>query len=118
MIKFAFKKAIKKIKNIKLDLKNPDLRKKVVKHLGNVAIAGLSLVFLSPAGAIDPNATTTINNEASKTALNEALKVSRSKPALSLAAVITCCACIPLAGIAASPTMCIACGILIAKVIG
>jgi hypothetical protein len=102
----------------KLDLKNPEVRKKVGRHLGNVALASLSLVFLAPAGAIEQNSTIAVNNEAGKTALNEALKVARSKPALSVATLITCVACIPVAGAVASPAMCIACGILISKVIG
>jgi len=37
---------------------------------------------------------------------------------LSIAAGITCIACVPVAGVAASPGMCIACGILIAKTLG
>jgi hypothetical protein len=103
----------------KLDLKNPEVRKKATRHVGNVALACLSVVFLAPAGgAIDSNTTVAVNNEAAKTALSEALKVTRSKPALSLAAMITCVACAPVAGAAASPALCVACGILIAKVIG
>lgn len=107
----------------KLDLKNPEVRKGLRKHarrhVGNVAVACLSLVFLAPAGgAIETNSTIAVNNEAAKTALNEALKVARSKPALSVAGAIVCLACPPVAGAAASPAMCVACGILIAKVIG
>jgi hypothetical protein len=50
-----------------------------------------------------------------KEVANGALEVAKSKPALALACGITCLACIPAAGAAASPGMCIACGILIAK---
>lgn len=110
-----------RVKNLikKLELKNPEVRKKATRHVGNVALACLSLVFLAPAGgALDHNTTLAINNEAGKTALNEALKVARSKPALSVATIIVCAACPAVAGLAASPAMCVACGILIAKVIG
>ena len=106
----------------KLNLKDPKVRKKFVKHLGKVGIACFSLAITTSlypvaATAID-NSTIAINNEAGKTVLNEALKVSRTKPALSLAAVIVCFACVPVGGLVASPAMCIACGILITKVIG
>jgi hypothetical protein len=105
----------------KLNLKDPKVRKKFVKHLGKVGIACFSLAVttsLYPVAAIANNSTIAINNEAGKTVLNEALKISCTKPALSLAATIVCLVCVPVAGVAASPAMCIACGILIAKVIG
>lgn len=97
----------------RVDLKNPEVRKSLRKHarrhIGNVAVACVSLVFLAPAGgALDHNSTLAVNNEAAKTALNQALKVSRSKPALSLATAIVCLACPPVAGAAASPGMCVA----------
>ena len=60
----------------RLALKNPAVRKKFVGHLGKVAIACLSVTFLSSATAID-NSTIAINNEANKSALNETLKVMR-----------------------------------------
>jgi len=56
--------------------------------------------------------------ESGKEALNAALKTARQKPALSVAAAISCLACAPAAGIGASPSMCIACSILLAKVLG
>jgi hypothetical protein len=106
----------------KLNLKDPKVRKKFVKHLGKVGIACFSLAVTTSlypvaATAID-NSTIAINNEAGKTVLNEALKVSRTKPTLSIAAAIVCLACVPVTGLAVSPAMCIACGILITKVIG
>jgi len=74
----------------------------------------------STAGAIDPveAANQVAGSEGAKEALNAALKLTRSKPALTVASVITCAACIPVAGAAASPGLCIACGILIAKTVG
>jgi hypothetical protein len=109
----------------KLNFRNPEVRKafkrKGLKHLGKVGVACLSLAvtasFCPSATAID-NSTIAINNEVSKNALNVALKVTRSKSSVSVVTLITCVACIPVAGAAASPAMCIACGILIAKVIG
>lgn len=56
--------------------------------------------------------------EGKKEALNQALKVARSKLALSIAAGITCLTCAPAASVTASPGLCIAGGILIAKVFG
>jgi hypothetical protein len=50
--------------------------------------------------------------------MNSALKAANSKPAMTGATSIVCLACVPLAGAAASPGMCIACGILIAKTLG
>jgi hypothetical protein len=109
-----------------INLKNPEVRKvfkkKFVRHVGKVTVTCLSLVAVATlssatAAALD-NSTIIVNSEAGKSVLNEALKVTRSKPALSVAAVITCVACIPVAGVVASPAMCVACGILIAKVIG
>jgi hypothetical protein len=95
-----------------LNLKHPGLQKKFVRHLGKVSLACLSVAFLSAAAAVN------LKNEAGKTVLNEALKISRSKPALSVAMTIICIACIPAAGAVASPAMCVACGILIAKLVG
>jgi hypothetical protein len=73
-----------------------------------------------PTRAIDTTqaAKDVVASEGGKAALNEAFKAARSTPALTVAAAITCCACIPVAGAAASPGLCIACGILIAKVLG
>ena len=100
-------------------------RKRILRHLGKVAIAFLSAgIMVSPSGAIDPvdAASQAIGaeggREAAKSVLNSALKVAKSKPALSTATGIVCLACIPVAGAAASPGLCIACGILIAKTFG
>lgn len=60
-----------------------------------------------------------IGAEGGKKALEEALKVARGKPALAVASSIVCLACVPVAGgVGASASMCVACGILIAKVLG
>ena len=79
----------------------------MLKHLGNVGLATLSLVFItSPVQASDVDkANTVLGTEGDKQALHEALKVAKSKPALSVAAAILCLACIPVAGAAASPRM-------------
>ena len=75
---------------------------------------------VAPAGAVDPSeaAKGVLGTESGKEALNQALKLSRTKPALTLATAITCLACAPAAGVGASASMCIACGILIAKTFG
>ena len=98
-----------------------DFKRKVLKHLGKVGLAILSLTLMAPpVVAIDPveAANQAVASESGKEALNTALKLAKSKPALSTAAAITCIACIPAAGIAASLGLCIACGILIAKTLG
>lgn len=99
----------------------PDSRKKkILNHLSKVGISLLSVSLLlgsSSASAADV-AAQAVTSEGGKEALNAALKLARSKPALSIAAGITCIACVPVAGVVASPGMCIACGILIAKTLG
>ena len=97
------------------------ITKSAIKHLGQVGLAILSFTFLaSPVAASDPAqvAKDTLATEGGKEVLNEALKVARSKPALSVATTIVCVACVPVAGASASASMCVACGILLAKVIG
>jgi uncharacterized Tic20 family protein len=98
-------------------------KKKILNHLSKVGMSMLSVSLLlgsSPALAINSAdaAAQTVASEGGKEALNMALKIAKSKPALSVAAGITCIACIPVAGVAASPGLCIACGILIAKTLG
>ena len=106
-------------------MKKIEKRKLFKKHLGRVGLAALSLVFIStPVNALEPKEliSETLGNdggqELAKEAFNNALKIAKSKPALSVAAGITCLACVPAAGAAASPGLCIACGILIAKTLG
>ena len=98
-------------------------KKRILKHLGNVGMAIVSVSLMtSPAlaASLDPaeTATQVVASEGGKEALNAALKIARSKPALSVATAITCIACVPVAGAAASPGLCVACGILIAKTFG
>lgn len=105
--------------------KKTKFRKRILNHLGKVSLAFLSFTLMSgPASALDPAeaANQVIGSEggqaAAKEVLNNALKVAKGKPALSVAAGIVCVASIPCAGVGASASMCVACGILIAKVIG
>ena len=102
-------------------------KKKVLKHIGKVGMAIFYLtVMTSPMAfaAIDPSEAVeqVLGSEgaaeAGKAAMNSALKAANSKPAMTAATAIVCLACVPLAGAAASPGMCIACGILIAKTLG
>ena len=44
--------------------------------------------------------------------------MAKSRPAISAATTIVCLASIPAAGAVASPGLCIACGILVAKPFG
>ncbi len=98
-------------------------KKKILNHLGKVAMSVFSVSLLlgpSPALAVDSAdaAAQVIASEGGKEALNTALKIAKGKPALSVAAGIVCLSCIPAAGAAASPGLCIACGILVTKVLG
>jgi hypothetical protein len=95
--------------------------KRLLKHVGQVALGIISTTLVvSSAGAVDVSggAKEVAGSEAGKAAVNGVLKVARSKPALSVAASIVCVACVPVAGAVSSPGMCVACGILIAKIIG
>ena len=108
-------------------LQKKKLRRRVLTHLGKVGLAVVSLALVtSPTPAIAVEPTEAINqvmgseggSQIAKEALNAALKAAKSKPAMSTATGIVCLACVPAAGAAASPAMCIACGILIAKTFG
>jgi hypothetical protein len=102
-------------------MRNFITKKRVLKHLGHVGMAVLSLTLMTSAvSAVEPAqaANQVIAVEGGKAALNRALTVAKTKPALATAATIVCFACIPVAGAAASPGLCIACGILIAKTLG
>jgi hypothetical protein len=97
--------------------------KKILTHLGKVGMSLFSVSLLlapSPVLAVDAAdaAAQVVAAEGGKEALNAALKIANSKPALSVATGIVCLACIPIAGAVASPGLCIACGILIAKTLG
>lgn len=101
--------------------KNKSRRKRILKHLGNVAMAMVSLsLVISPISAVEPNEIlgSEGGRQATKEALDAALKMAKSKPAMSAATTIVCLACVPAAGAVASPGMCIACGILVAKTFG
>ena len=105
-----------------MDKDKTTIKKQIVNHLGKVGIAIISVALLTPTAAQASDSAQTakevLATEGGKQALNQALKVARSKPALTVASTIVCAACIPVAGASASASMCIACGILIAKVIG
>jgi hypothetical protein len=96
--------------------------KRILKHLGKITMSLITVSLMtSPALAVDP-AGEVIGSEAgrvvAKEAVNGALKLAKSKPAMTTATTIVCLACVPVAGAVASPGMCIACGILIAKTFG
>lgn len=99
--------------------------KRILKHLGKISMALITVSLMtSPALAVDSAeaAGQVIGSEggglAAKEAVNGALKFAKSKPAMTTATGIVCLACVPVAGAVASPGMCIACGILIAKTFG
>lgn len=101
------------------------LKKKALKKLGQVGLGLLQAALIigstgATAEAVDAAeaAKYVEGSEGAKEAVNQALKVARSKPALSIAAGITCLAYIPAAGVASSPSICVTCGILLAKTLG
>jgi hypothetical protein len=100
------------------------------KKVGVAAITGVWILLTSqPAFGVDP-AITPAAAEAGKAAapaptpdmirgaVGEAMSFAKSKPGMSVATAITCLACAPAAGASASPALCVACGILIAKTFG
>jgi hypothetical protein len=100
-------------------------RAKILKYLGSVGMAFVSIALItSPSvAALEPSeiAAQALGNEggrlAAKEALNTALKTMRSKPSLIIATTVVCTSCVPAAGAVASPSLCIACGILVAKIL-
>ena len=76
------------------------------------------VVAVDPAEAANQVMDTEGGKKAAKEALDTAMKMAKSKPAMSTATGIVCLACIPATGAAASPALCIACGILLAKTFG
>lgn len=101
--------------------KKNTIKKRAINHLGRVSLALVSVALMSPpAVAAEPVelAGQALGAEGAKEVLNAALKMARSKPAMSTATGIVCLACVPIAGVASSPGMCVACGILIAKTFG
>lgn len=100
-------------------------KKRILKHLGNVGMAALSFSLMAPsASAIDPGeaAGQVVASEggraAAKAAMDSALKVARSKPSMVAATTVVCISCIPVAGACSSASICLACGIMIAKTLG
>nr|YP_010516882.1 hypothetical protein ON958_pgp036 [Haslea pseudostrearia]UXN44664.1 hypothetical protein [Haslea pseudostrearia] len=101
--------------------KSQNRKKRILNHLGKVSLAILTVILMtSPSLAVDQAQVLGAEggSNAAKEALGGALKVAKSKPAMSVATGIVCLACIPAAGAGASPGLCIACGILIAKTFG
>ena len=116
--------------NIYLYSENFMIEKKTAKRrflnrLGKVGVAALTFSLMtSSASAVDPvdAAGQVVASEggriATKEALNTALKFAKSKPSMVAATTVVCVSCIPVAGMCASASMCVACGILIAKTLG
>lgn len=101
------------------------IKKRMLNHLGSVSLAFISLALMSTPATAGDNAEVVgqaLGSEggelAGKEAINATLKMARSKPAMTAATSIVCLACFPVAGAAASPGLCVACGILIAKTFG
>lgn len=104
------------------------IKRRLISHLGRVSLALISVALIVTPG----NASTTseplelvgesLGNEggrqAAKEAMNSNLKMAKSKPNMTLATRIICVSCVPAAGASASPAVCIACKILIAKTLG
>ena len=98
-------------------IKKQTRKRRLLKHLGKVGMG----ILTPSASAVDPvdAAGQVVASEgsrlAAKEALNTVLKVAKSKPSMVAASTVVCVSCIPVAGTCASASMCVACGILIAK---
>lgn len=101
-------------------IENNSLKKRSLRKVSQIGLALASVAFV--VGSVEAvNAADSAKNlvaaEGGKKVLNQSLNVLRSKPALSIATVIVCYACAPIAEAAASTSFCIACSILIVKVL-
>jgi hypothetical protein len=108
-------------------MKKSKLKRRLLNRLAKSTLAIVSGAFVlsapTQALALEPTelvetAEAVANTQVSKEIVSSALKVMRSRPALSLATSIVCISCAPVVGTATSASLCIACGILIAKTIG
>jgi len=118
MMKNKFLQLRRKTKNVLTSKGVKRVGKNVLKSALVITLASVPVVYSSNAAEIQPVPVSNSTIGGGKEVLNAALKTARQKPALSVAAAITCLACAPAAGLAASPSMCVACGILLAKVLG
>lgn len=111
-------------KSDKIGVKNVGRGKKLVRKVGKVArnaVSAASVLGSATVPAVDRDVDATsevIASKRGKEIINQVLKLLKCKPALTAAAAITCAACVPVAGAVARPGLCIACDILIAKVVG
>ena len=96
----------------------PKHKEHILKHFGQVGLAILSVALMSSPAVVSDPAEVALAGEGGKAVLEQALKAAKSKPALILARTIVRASCIPVAGASASASMCITCGILLAKVMG
>jgi hypothetical protein len=104
LLDFLNNYSINKSKNGKVTFKQKRDLKKLLYHLGIVGLSILSAsLILSPlpVSALEPLETLSQTDglEGAKSVLDEILKLSRAKPALSVAADIPCLACAPAAGV-------------------
>ncbi len=108
--------------------------RKLVKYLGSLTIVFFCANFLlspAPALAIDlivekggkkalkqpaiAVAGGLVGSHPGKKIISQALTTIRSKSAQVFANAIVCLSCVPVAGVTASPVMCLACALLISK---
>jgi hypothetical protein len=84
-----------------LKSKNKVSRKnQLLSHLGKVAMGIASAGFvLAPSSASAIDAADAVGSEGGKKVVNEAFKIARSKPVLSINTGIICIACIIVAGV-------------------
>ena len=100
-------------------------KKRSLGHLKKVGLALLTgSLMVSPSFAVDPvePVSQVIALEESrksvKMVIDSALNLTKGKPAMSLATIIVCGACLLVAGAPVSAGLCIACGVLITKTFG
>ena len=96
-------------------------KKRFFKYLGQVGMAALTFSLMTPAAqAVDPVEATgqVIASEGGRSVTKEALKIAKSKPSMLVATTLVCISCVPIGTTCPSASLCVACGILIAKTMG
>ena len=116
-MKKKFKKVRSTISKTTKRIARSKFTKNVIKSFAVITLATIPAKSVS-ANDIQPVPISNSTVEGGKEVINAVLSGARKKPALSVAAGIICLACAPVAAAPVSASMCVACGILLAKVFG
>lgn len=117
-MKKRFKKVRSTISKTTKKVARSKFTKNAIRSFAVITLATIPATNSVSANDIQPVPLSNSTLEGGKEAINAVLSGARKKPALGVAAAITCLACAPAAAVPASASMCVACGILLAKVLG